>query len=646
MTSVEQPDQPNEQGRGRQWLRRAAFVVALLAALSITALWLSRERIAGNLIDDALTQNGLEATYEIASIGTQRQIIENLVIGDSASPDLTVDRIIVEVAYGFGSPQIGLVRLETPRLYGRYDGTALSFGALDPLLFSESEEPAGLPAIDVVIRDGGALIETPYGDVGGVIEGEGQLNDGFLATLALTAPGISVEGCKAEGLTAYGELSINNGAPRFQGPLRMRGGSCSGASLANLNIAVDANADAEFSGLEGSFSLNGGQFSVAQNTIAAIEGKADFFLKEGALTLNHDIRAQGLATPYGRVASVRADGAIRSGDGFSRTDWTSDLSGEGADLADDLGGMLTDARKASAGTLAEPLLAKLERNLSGAVRGGNVQAELAFRTANDAQTLVVPEARLRGKGGETVLAVSRLSWSNGAGQQGASRLSGNLLTGGEGLPRINGRMEQVGAGGLALRMTMAEYSAGESRLALPSLLVRQRKSGDFEFAGKLNASGAIPGGSIRGLDLPLNGSFTMDGEARLGVGCETVRFAALSYYNLALDARSLRLCPVKGRPIIRIADGVSFGAQTRDVELAGQLAETDATITASSARFSYPGGFGVTDLAARIGPQDSSVYLSAAELEGALDAEAIGGTFAGGQALLDVVPLDLGQLGG
>ncbi|MEL6487382.1 MAG: hypothetical protein AAFQ13_09585, partial [Pseudomonadota bacterium] len=149
-----------------------ALVLAVMAYV-----WLTRERIATDLIDDYLAEAGLEASYEIAQIGLDQQIIENVVIGDPNRPDITIKRVIVDVSYTLGAPGIGAARLEGPRVFATYRDGELSLGALDPLLFADGDEAStGLPAIDLAIIDGGALVETDFGDVGVYLEGKGPLD--------------------------------------------------------------------------------------------------------------------------------------------------------------------------------------------------------------------------------------------------------------------------------------------------------------------------------------------------------------------------------------------------------------------------------------------------------------------------------------
>ncbi len=514
------------------------------------------------------------------------------------------------------------------------------------MLFAQTDDPQGLPELNLRIVDAGMLLETDYGNIGASLNGAGMLDDGFSGKLAVNAPGLDVDGCTASSLTAYGDLTTRAGAPRFAGPVRLRDARCGGATLQSGDVMAKLSTDDQFSRIDAALDMAISRLGFGEYRAAAGAGTASLTYHDGALRLKHDVGLQNIATPYGSVASLSADGALRSEDNFERSDWTADITGKGGDFTQGAQGALAAARTGSEGTFLAPLLAKFERNLAAAARGGRIDGEVTWRQADGAQTLVVPEATLRSGAGETVLAVSRFGWSSAGG---LGTLRGNFLTGGAGLPEVTGRMEQDANGALALRMTMAEYAEGANRLAMPRLSARQQPGGDVTFNGTITASGDLPGGSVSGLVLPINGRFDTRSGLRVGTQCETVRFDGLSFYQLTLRGRATRLCPVDGRPMVAMglgaADTLSIAAQTQNLALSGELAETPATITAARAVLRYPGPFALDDLAAVLGPPDNSIYLNAASLTGTLGAE-IGGKFSGASARLAAVPLDLSQMAG
>ncbi len=83
----------------------ASLAVLALLVVGLATLWFSRERIADNVISDMLADAGVPATYEIVRIGPSRQILRNIVVGDPARPDLTVERAEVGDQGAFRVPR-------------------------------------------------------------------------------------------------------------------------------------------------------------------------------------------------------------------------------------------------------------------------------------------------------------------------------------------------------------------------------------------------------------------------------------------------------------------------------------------------------------------------------------------------------------
>ena len=157
MASQAEIDEPPARRAGRRIGCYAALVVLAILAVGLAVLWLNRERIADNVIADELESLGIEASYEIERIGGRRQVLTDIVIGDPARPDLTIERAEVVIRHRLGFPAIAAVRLTRPRLYGTYRNGTLSFGTLDPLLFTGEEKPFELPDFVLAVTDGRAL---------------------------------------------------------------------------------------------------------------------------------------------------------------------------------------------------------------------------------------------------------------------------------------------------------------------------------------------------------------------------------------------------------------------------------------------------------------------------------------------------------
>ena len=153
MASEPDQDVPSAPTGQRIGCWAALAMLALLAA-GLAILWFNREEIADNFIADELAKRGIPARYEVERIGGRRQVLRDIVIGAPDRPDFTAELAEVLIRYGFGFPDVAEIRLVRPRLYATHRGGRLSFGALDPLIFTEEEAPFELPDLRLRIVDG------------------------------------------------------------------------------------------------------------------------------------------------------------------------------------------------------------------------------------------------------------------------------------------------------------------------------------------------------------------------------------------------------------------------------------------------------------------------------------------------------------
>lgn len=648
MPVADEDDMEGPQDGGtprRRRVRRIALGAAAIALIPLGAAWLTRERIAGDVIDGYLEQSGVAATYDIVAIGPRMQVIENLVIGDPARPDLTVRRLEVEVGLGWAGPEVARVRVEGARLFASVRGGKVSLGALDPLVFTGSAEPPRLPDIAVTLRDARALIESDYGRIGVQLEGEGALDDGFAGTLAATAPGIGAGDCRARTATLYGRLTTDGGAPALEGPLRLGDLACAGARLARADIGTRVSLKPDFAAAAGDFRLAGAGAGLGDIAAQGLAGTAKLNWSGGRLAFGHDLALTGVASPQGRIARLAAEGTWRGPDDAASGQWEGTLRGAGLVPDSDLAASLAAAERGLEGTLLAPLVAKARAGLMRSLDGASLRADAILRYKGGEAALSVPEASLSSRGGPRVIALSRVSAAIGA--EGLTGLSGDLLAGGGDLPNINGRIEQArGGAGWTLRLAMAEYAAGVNRLAVPRLTVRAAPGGSLAFDGLASASGDLPGGGISDLALPLEGTWDAARGLAVGTRCTQVGFARLALSGVALVRQAITLCPeTAGAPILAYRDALRLAARTGPVALAGTLGETPARLAAERVVLRYPQPFAAEGLAASIGTGQSEVRLTAARLTGSLAGE-IAGVFEGGTARLAAVPLDLDTLEG
>ncbi len=635
--------------RPHRWRARLALAVAAIALIGGTAAWLSRERIATDLIDDYLSERGVPATYDIVGLTPQQQVIANLVIGDPARPDLTVRRMVIETGVGWAGPEVRRVRIEGARAFASLTGGKLSLGALDPLVFTGSDAAPALPAIVLEVEDARALVASDFGRVGVALEGAGRLDDGFAGRLAATAPGIGAEGCRAQSATLYGTVTTADGAPAFDGPLRLAGLVCAGASLARADIGTKASLRRDFTAADADFRLAGTNAGFADLAASGLTGTARLGWSDGRLALGHDLALTGIAAPQGRLARLAAEGSWRGAADGTSGQWEGTLRGTGLAPAPGLTASLAAAERGAQGTLIAPLVAKARTALASGLDGANLRAEAIVRHKGAAGSLTIPEARLASRAGTPLAALSR--GRAGFGPAGLSGFAGDLLAGGGGLPAINARIAQEAArdggpdGGWTLRMAMADYTAGPNRLAVPRLALRARPDGSLAFEGLVRTSGILPGGGVNDLALPLEGDWSPARGLALGTRCMPLSFARLALSGLALAGQQVTLCPERGRTMLTYRDSLRIAARTGAVSLGGTLGESPAKIAAAGVVLRYPEPFAVENLALQIGSGDSEVRLAADSLTGSLAGEP-GGSIVGGTARLAAVPLDLDAIAG
>ena len=639
---------PQDGGGGRarprrRWRNPVMLGVAALALAGGGAAWLARERIARDVIDDYLATRGVPATYDIVSLTPQRQVIENLVVGDPARPDLTVRRMVIETGAGWSGPVLRRVTVEGARVFARLRGGKFSLGKLDPLVFTGSTEPPALPAIDLVLSDARGLIDSDYGRAGFKLEGKGRLDDGFVGTLAATAPGIGTADCRAQQATLYGKLTTDDGAPAFYGPLRLVNFACGGASLARADIGTKASLARAFDAATADFRVTGGGLRLADVTAAGLGGSAELGWSQGRLAFGHDLALTGLAAAQGRLARLATQGDWRGALDGSSGQWEGTVRGAGLSPAKDLAASLAAIERGAEGTLLAPLLARARKGLGSALDGASFRGDAIIRHRGGEASLIIPEASLASARGTRVLALSRVGAKLGAG--GVSGLAGNLLAGGEGLPSINGRIAQESGGGWSARLAMADYAAGANRLAIPRLTLRSGAGGALAFEGLVKASGDLPGGGVNDLDLPLEGTWSQGAGLAIGTACTPLRFGKMALSGLTLAGQQVTLCPEGRGPILAYDRSLRLAARTGALKLEGTLGESPASLAAEGVSLRFPQPFAVEGLAARIGEGDSEVRLSAATLTGRFG-EAIAGEFVGGTARLAPVPFDLGDIAG
>ena len=628
----------------RPWWRRKRWGLFAVLALGLSLAWLSRKDIADNFIAGQLADRGVPATWRVESVGLGRQVLADLVIGDPARPDFTAKRIEVETANAWGLPGLGRITLVRPRLYGTLRDGKVSFGKLDPLIFTDSKEPPQLPDLDIALVDGRARIDSDFGPIGIKAEGRGRLPQGFAGTLAAVAPKLALEDCAAEGASLYGQVRTEAGKPRFAGPLRLRALDCGGVKVGPSAAEARLALDRQFDGAEGRLSLRGGTMSADALRLASSAGDVRFVWRKQVLTAHYDLTASRVSSPQAALADLSAKGVLRAGNGFARVDVEGDVAGKGLAMGPALDRALADLGRSGQGTLLDPIAAQMRNGLRREGAGSRLSARFILRRADDGTSLVLPQAQVTGGSGAALLALSRVQALLGGA--GGPVVSGNFITGGTGLPRISGRMEQLSGGRLVARMAMAEYRAGSARVAVPRLMVAQANGGALGFSGEARLSGDLPGGRAEGLVLPVQGNWSARGGLALWQACVPVRFDSLVLADLRLDRRALTLCPPRGGAIVRTGQGgLRIAAGLPALALSGRLGDTPLRLASGPVGLAWPGNMAARAIDVELGPPGTASRFRISSLAAALGRD-VAGTFSGADVSLAAVPLDLRDAAG
>ena len=625
----------------RFWLSRLVlvFVVALLAVVAFG--WIQREQIARDLIGEQLKQAGIEARYTVEDIDPDRQVLTNISIGDPARPDLTIEKAVVELAYGFGVPEIGRITLVKPRLYGSLRDGKISFGALDPLLFANDAPSEGLPALDIRIDDARARIDSDFGPIGVKLDGDGMLNNGFRGTLAAIAPRLNVSGCNLTRASAYGAVTTGPRVITLDGPLRMAIAECTGGRIRAQDIGWQTRLSLaqDMATVTGQGAFASGALAMQAVRVSGSDGPLRVTYSDKGIVSDLELTLRDLAAPQMRVSDLSVDASVRSDKAYGQWQIDADVAGNGIYPARDFDIGLASLARSAQGTLAAPLLAKLDQALRTEIDNASLAGSLVGRMGDDSVSLVVPEAAIRNRRGQPIASFSRLQMR----QSGARvpLLSGNFRLSGANLPQLVGRMEGSAAGAAEFRLKMQPYRAQDSSLAVPDMRITQSASGAVSFTGEALASGPLPGGYARNLQVPVSGTWSSGSGLALWPSCTRIGFDKLAYANLELNNRRILMCPAQGRAILRWRDGkLALAAGLPGLDLAGTLAGTPMALKSGPVGFAYPGVATAKQIDLALGPPTSASRFAISDLTARLGAD-INGTFTGADVTIAAVPLNL-----
>jgi translocation and assembly module TamB len=620
----------------------------LLVALLAVVIWVSRVRIASDLLERELSERGVRATYRVTRIGLRTQRIEDLVLGDPANPDLTARWVELDVALGWPEPRVRLITARGVRLKGRVVEGRLRLGELDKLLPPPTGEPFRLPNQRVDIADAQMRLDTPDGQVGLSIEGKGNLAYSFDGRIAAVSRRLTPGDCLIEGPRAVFSVSTKDEAPSFRGPLRATRIACDGVTLAQPEFALRATLKPGLDGWHGETGIRAARLSSGSNRLATVNGRIAFNGDADQTRGTADLTAASVAAGAYRAGRSRIEGRYAFSPNSRNVSLLADISAAsldagGAAQLDDVADMLASADGTPVDPIGDALAAAVRRagrevDASASirfVRGGNYQALRIKRL--DAASRSGARLTLRGEDGLTYYWPSR-----------TMRLDADLALAGGGFPEMRfnlsqprGSAELSGVGGIA------PMAAGAARLVLSPIRFVAGAGGRTRVETTALISGPFNDGRVDDLLIPVRGAFAGGGFA-FGETCTTVSFRSLRAAGLTLGPTRLPLCPTGRALVWRNPRGVlQAAASVRAPRLTGRLGRTPISFAADQVRFTLAEpGFTSSGVAIRLGGGESVNRLDLASLSGRFNARGVIGRFDGGSGKLANVPLLLSNMAG
>ena len=636
--------------RGRRLKRRIFGAVLLLMGIMLAIAYWQRNSIADRFVKRELESRGVRATYTIEEIGLRTQRLRNVVIGDSANPDLTAKLVEIDVSLNFSGATMRDVRASGVRVKGRYVDGKLSFGELDKFADPTSTEPFDWPDIGVVIKDAQARIETPWGVIGAGLQGKGLLRNRFVGDLSLRAPKIAYGDCGVPNARFDGQLLLEWRRPRLIGPITATRIDCKDARLA----------------------------------VAAPALQADVRLSEKFDKWLGDIGFAAHAASYGDIALTKPVGMVSVDGGLARTNFTlaldrtalrskpltleqlainakgyagwnaGELNGSVEGDARVRGGALDKGTLGSLDSIAAqtkdtpigPLLARIAPALERA--GDRFDGQLDFDayqnaardtgiTINGLALNTASGARVR-QGGALVLQSGANGWRLGSPV--------DLAINGRDLPDVRLALRQSSGDAWSGNLVIAPYAANGASLAVPNLAFNGRPGGTWAFDGQARLSGPLPGGMISGLALPIDGRYDGRGFA-LYNACQNVRFDSAKISTLTLRGQSLRLCPDRGGSMLTVgSNGTRFATNISNLAANGMLGSTPISANSANVRVSLSDGFTARDVKVALGRDTGLTTFNVAALTGDFGSNAITGTLSGGSGQIANVPLLIDEAAG
>jgi hypothetical protein len=631
--------------------RLGLFIVLVLALIALAIVWIWRKPIAENVLADELAKRGVQATYTLDRVGFRTQQVSNLVIGDPAKPDLTARRAVIQIRVKWnGAVEVYRVAARGVRLRGRLlPNGKVSWGQIDKLLPPPSGKPFTLPDLTVDLKDTTVALATPYGPMGFAVEGRGNLSGGFKGRLAASSPQLRPGACTLDQFRAFVRIGVVARRPKVQGPIGAKGFSCPGSNLklAEPRMDITSSFSEAFGSFDGKGRLTMTSFEAGANGLAGVTSNLSF---KGTAT--NILGRIDLAARQARLAQILAQRTRFDGR------YHLDAKGGGLDLVGNYGAAavaldpsltagFTDPLDSAKGTPLDPIARTIANAVRNAARQFDVNGSLRLINRHGGGAVRIETAQVQAPSGARI----DMSGADGVTYYWPSnrlRIDGNIATSGGGLPSARVVLRQPRSGApMSGFADIAPFAADGAKLTLATVRFAARPDGWTEVNTVALLDGPFEGGRVTGLRVPIAGRFGAGGALRFGEGCIDTRFASLTVSSLRLGSTRLPLCAINGAILQKPAGGsLAVAAATRNVRLRGALGKSPFALDAARARFLDKNHFDAAGVAVRMGQADSPVLINAKTIDGNFSGTGTNGTFAGGDAVIGKVPLNLSDVAG
>jgi len=637
------------RSRRRTILTWVVVAILLLIVAALVAVWIERRPIARNLIEHELESRGVKGNFTLDRVGLRTQQISNLRIGDPKHPDVTAKRVLIQMRLKLnGSIDVYRIVARGVRLRGKVlKNGRVSWGEIDKLLPPPSGKPFSLPDVALDIADSSISLKTAWGPIGFAVQGNGNLTGGFAGKFVSYSPRMITGRCAAVNVLGVGALEVKARHPHVVGPLTANHFDCPASrfTIAQPRLDLDVRFGEAFDKYDASARIMSQVLTAGDNGLAAMNGR---------ITLVGDlIDATGqleLAAQKSRLGNITAErtrvqGKYRLKTTAGSVVMVGQYAANGATLAPSMIAPLTGALEATRSTPIGPVAHSIATaisksgqsfDVSGGIRLVNFPGFGAARVT-DAKILTATGGRATISGGKGVT----YFWP-----KGQLRLDGTIAMAGGGLPTGSATLHQSSNGAISGFGNFQPYVVDGSRLTLSTLRFNAEANGATSFNTVAGLTGTFPGGQVRNLNFPIDGTIGPNGGILVGKRCMLVSWDALKMQALQINRTRLPVCPT-GAAIISKPDGgaLRVGGRISNPALAGNIGSSPMRLNASSI-FIDQRGFDARSVALRIGKPEKPVALNAQSLRGAFTGGGATGTLTNADAVIGAVPLKMTDIDG